>query len=89
LLYVGAFVVVTFLELLGTRLGTWRWNELDPSGLVSIGNPPSGAAGGYGWFDLAAVLVAPTILRLRLRLPLRRETPDPPASQNPDELVIL
>jgi hypothetical protein len=65
LLYVGAFVVVTFLELLGTRLGTWRWNELDPTGLVSIGNPPSGAAGGYGWFDLLAVLAAPTMLRLR------------------------
>jgi hypothetical protein len=34
---------------------------------VSIGNPPSGAAGGYGWFDLVAVLAAPTMLRLRLR----------------------
>jgi hypothetical protein len=67
LLYMGAFVVVTFLELLGTRLGTWRWHELDPTGLVSIGNPPSGAAGGYGWFDLVAVLAAPTMLRLRLR----------------------
>ena len=61
-LYVGAFLVVTALELLGTWLGTWEWATHDPSGLVAIGNPPSGAAGGYGWFDLAAVLAAPALL---------------------------
>ena len=61
-LYVGAFVVVTYLELLGTWLGTWEWQTHDPTGLVGIGNPPSGAAGGYGWFDLAAVLAAPALL---------------------------
>lgn len=61
-LYVGAAVVVTYLEIVGTTLGTWTWQAHDPSGLVSIGNPPSGAAGGYGWFDLAALLLAPTIL---------------------------
>ncbi len=64
LLYVGALVVVTYLEVLGTRLGTWAWQPHDPTGLVAIGNPPSGAAGGYGWFDLAAVLAAPALLRL-------------------------
>lgn len=63
LLYVGAFVVVSYLEVLGTWLDTWEWQPLDPTGLVSIGNPPSGAAGGYGWFDLAAVLAAPALLR--------------------------
>jgi hypothetical protein len=62
LLYVGAFVVVTYLELLGTWLGTWEWQTTDPTGWVAIGNPPSGAAGGYGWFDLAAVLAAPALL---------------------------
>jgi hypothetical protein len=67
-LYVGAFVVVTYLELWGTRLGTWAWATHDPTGLVSIGNPPSGAAGGYGWFDLAAVLAGPVVLGLVLRL---------------------
>ena len=61
-LYVGAFVVVTYLELAGTWLGTWAWQPSDPTGLVSIGNPPSGAAGGYGWFDLAALLVARGLL---------------------------
>lgn len=61
-LYVGAFVVVSYLELLGTWLGTWAWQPHDPTGLVPIGNPPSGAAGGYGWFDLAALVLGPAIL---------------------------
>ena len=39
----------------------------DPTDLVTIGNPPSGAAGGYGWFDLAAVLAGPAVLRLPTR----------------------
>lgn len=62
-LYVGAFVVVSYLEILGTGLGNWQWQAHDPTGIVPIGNPPSGAAGGYGWFDLAAVLLAPVLLR--------------------------
>jgi hypothetical protein len=61
-LYIGAAVVVTYLELVGTSLGTWTWQPHDPTGVVSIGNPPSGAAGGYGWFDLAALLLAPALL---------------------------
>ncbi|MGI8613086.1 MAG: hypothetical protein ACR2KL_03940 [Nocardioidaceae bacterium] len=61
-LYIGAFVVVTYLELVGTSLGTWTWQPHDPTGWIPIGNPPSGAAGGYGWFDLAALLVAPRVL---------------------------
>lgn len=71
-LYVGAFVVVTYLEILGTAVGTWEWQRRDPFGIVAIGNPPSGAAGGYGWFDLAALLggpaVAGAVQRLRCRL---------------------
>jgi hypothetical protein len=67
-LYVGAFVVVTYLELLGTWLGTWAWQPHDPTGLVAIGNPPSGAAGGYGWFDLAAVLAGPALLAMVKRV---------------------
>jgi hypothetical protein len=65
LLYVGAFIVVTYLELVGTAVGTWAWQPYDPIlGVVSMGNPPSGAAGGYGWFDLVAVATAPALLRL-------------------------
>lgn len=62
-LYLGAFVLITYLELLGTSLGVWQWQRLDPTGLIGIGNPPSGVAGGYAWFDLVAVLVAPALRR--------------------------
>jgi len=65
LLYVGAFVVVGYLELAGTGLGTWAWAVRDPVlGVVTQGNPPSGAAGGYGWFDLYAQALAPPVLRV-------------------------
>ena len=67
LVFVGAFLVVTYLELLGTRLGTWTWQVRDPIlGLVAMGNPPSGAAGGYGFFDAAALWAAPRLVE-RLR----------------------
>lgn len=60
--FVGAFVVVTYLELLGTHLGVWTWQARDPvAHLISMGNPPSGAAGGYGFFDAAALVLAPRI----------------------------
>ena len=62
LLYAGAFVVVSWLELVGTSLGTWAWQTTDPTGLISIGNPPSGIAGGYAWFDAAALLLTPRLL---------------------------
>ena len=63
LLYAGAFLVVSYLEVVGTSLGTWTWQPLDPTGLVPIGNPPSGIAGGYAWFDAAALWVAPRLMR--------------------------
>lgn len=72
LLYVGAFAIVTYLELLGTWLSVWEWQPLDPTGLISIGNPPSGVAGGYGWFDLAALTAAPALLRTWERLTSNR-----------------
>ena len=64
LLYAGAFLVVSGLELLGTGLGTWTWGPADPvTGWISIGNPPSGIAGGYAWFDAAALYATPRLLR--------------------------
>lgn len=74
-LYIGAFLVVTYLELAGTALGNWAWQTTDPTGIVSIGNPPSGAAGGYGWFDLAALLIAPRLWLIRPGRP-KRQAPD-------------
>ena len=76
-LYVGAFFVVTYLEILGTWLGVWEWKAHDPTGLVAIGNPPSGAAGGYGWFDLAAVLAAPAVLAAVRRVRPDASSPSP------------
>ena len=70
--YLGAFVAVSWLEVVGTHLGTWTWGTLDPTGWVTIGNPPSGAAGGYGWFDLAGLLAAPYLLTGWERVSRRR-----------------
>ena len=61
--YAGAFVMVSYLEIVGTSLGTWAWQQHDPTGLVAIGNPPSGIAGGYAWFDAAALALTPRLLR--------------------------
>ena len=62
LVYAGAFLVVSYLELVGTGLGTWAWQQHDPTGLVAIGNPPSGIAGGYAWFDAAALALTPRLV---------------------------
>ncbi|MGZ4618635.1 MAG: hypothetical protein ACXV3F_07890 [Frankiaceae bacterium] len=87
LVYAGAFVVVTYLEILGTSLGTWTWQAYDPTGIVAIGNPPSGAAGGYGFFDAAALLLAPLLvrtvgwMRASALLRLRQGTPPGPRAR--------
>ncbi len=62
LVYCGAFVVTSYLELIGTGLGAWTWQAHDPTGLISIGNPPSGIAGGYCFFDAAALWLTPRLL---------------------------
>ncbi len=36
------------------------------------GNPPSGVASGYVWFDVMAMLVAPSLLSLAARLAIPR-----------------
>jgi hypothetical protein len=82
--YVGAFVVVSWLELLGTHLGTWVWGTHDFTGWVTIGNPPSGAAGGYGWFDLAALLAAPHLVRWFSRSAREPAPARPPAGEDAD-----
>jgi hypothetical protein len=62
--YAAAFLVVTYLEILGTSIGTWTWQPHDPVlHWIAIGNPPSGAAGGYCFFDAAALAIAPVMLR--------------------------
>jgi hypothetical protein len=58
-IYAAVFLVVTALELYGTALGTWRWERTLPGLGIPDGNPPSGVASGYVWFDVMALLVAP------------------------------
>ena len=53
--YAGVFLVVAGLELYGTALGTWTWAEVIPGTGVPQGNPPSGVASGYVWFDIVAL----------------------------------
>jgi hypothetical protein len=61
--YAGVFLVVAGLELYGTALGTWTWHETIPGTPVPNGNPPSGVAGGYVFFDVVALALAPVVLR--------------------------
>ncbi len=56
--------VVAALELYGTAVGTWRWAAELPGLGIPDGNPPSGVASGYVWFDVMALLVAPYLLAL-------------------------
>ena len=71
--YAGVFLVVAALELYGTAIGTWRWATELPGLGIPDGNPPSGVASGYVWFDVMALLLAPRLLTLaRQTWPLRR-----------------
>ena len=72
--YAGVFLVVGALELYGTAIGTWRWAEKLPGLGIPDGNPPSGVASGYVWFDVMALLFAPRLLLLAAQRtwPLRR-----------------
>ena len=56
--YAGVFLVVAALELYGTAIGTWRWADHLPGLGIPDGNPPSGVASGYVWFDVMALLLA-------------------------------
>jgi hypothetical protein len=66
--YAGVFLVVAALELYGTSIGTWRWAVELPGLGIPDGNPPSGVASGYVWFDVMALLVAPWLVGLARRI---------------------
>ena len=55
LVYAGAFVVTSYLELVGTNLGAWTWAVHGPGGIIPQGNPPSGIPGGYCFLDAAGL----------------------------------
>jgi hypothetical protein len=60
--YAGVFLIVAALELYGTSIGVWRWARDLPGLGIPDGNPPSGVASGYVWFDVMAMLVAPWLV---------------------------
>ncbi len=60
--YAGVFLVVAWLELYGTALGTWSWAAEIPGTGIPNGNPPSGVAAGYVWFDVVALATAPRLV---------------------------
>jgi hypothetical protein len=62
--YAGVFLVVAFLELYGTALGTWTWAPTVPGLGLSQGNPPSGVASGYVVFDVLALFLAARLTSL-------------------------
>ena len=66
--YAGVFLVVAWLELYGTAIGTWEWAAVIPGTGIPQGNPPSGVASGYVWFDIVALALAPWLLRLAGRI---------------------
>ncbi len=79
--YAGVFLVVAALELYGTAIGTWRWAAELPGLAIPDGNPPSGVASGYVWFDVMALLLAPRLLGLVRRTRLLRHRPVPGTGQ--------
>ena len=69
LVYAGAFIVCSYLELVGTGIGAWRWAVHDPTGALTIGNPPSGIPGGYCFLDAFGLAMAPRVVRFLDRRP--------------------
>ena len=67
-IYAGVFLVVAWLELYGTAIGTWEWAVTIPGTGVPQGNPPSGVASGYVWFDIVALALAPLLIRSAARI---------------------
>lgn len=64
LLYLAAFFITTWLELIGTAVGTWHWAVIDPVLQLPQGNPPSGVAAWYCLVDAVAIGGAPKVLKL-------------------------
>jgi len=84
-LYAGVFLVVAALELYGTAIGTWTWAETIPGTGIPNGNPPSGVASGYVWFDVIALALAPRLLAVTQRLKSHSKRRFSPAREAPAE----
>jgi len=61
LVYLAAFFITTWLEILGTAAGAWRWADVDPVFGLTQGNPPSGVAVWYCLVDAVALTGGPLL----------------------------
>lgn len=64
MVYLAAFFITTWLELIGTAAGTWHWATLEPIFELTQGNPPSGVSAWYCLVDAVALSGAPVLLNL-------------------------
>jgi hypothetical protein len=64
LVYIAAFYVTSYLEILGTYFGVWYWSLQEPVCGFTQANPPSGVAFWYCLVDTFALVVAPALMRL-------------------------
>ncbi len=62
MVYLAAFFITSWLELVGTTAGTWAWAEIDPASGLTQGNPPSGVAAWYCLVDAVALTGAAPLL---------------------------
>jgi len=62
MVYLGAFFITSWLEIVGTSAGTWAWAAIDPASKLPQGNPPSGVAAWYCLVDAVAIAGAPPLL---------------------------
>ncbi|GAB6140304.1 hypothetical protein JCM14076_10330 [Methylosoma difficile] len=63
MVYLAAFFITTWLELIGTAVGTWKWASIDPVLHWQQGNPPSGVAAWYCLVDAVAIGGAPLVFK--------------------------
>jgi hypothetical protein len=61
--YLAAFFITTWLEILGTAAGAWKWALVDPVFGLAQGNPPSGVAVWYCLVDAVALTGGPLLSR--------------------------
>jgi hypothetical protein len=55
LVYLAAFFITTWLEIIGTALETWQWVVFEPIFGLPQGNPPSAVAAWYCLVDAVAL----------------------------------
>ncbi|HEX2201261.1 MAG TPA: hypothetical protein VHH93_04575 [Gammaproteobacteria bacterium] len=63
----AAFFLTSYLEVLGTWLGTWVWSVHWPIIGITQANPPSGTAAWYCLVDAVALAGAPVLARGLIR----------------------